>query len=526
MIYTSSQIQDVREDLFRRHREVSETIRRAMLALLTFALFCWLTLGSSDRSLIVGDETVKVPFVEVNLSFPAFLIVAPFLLIVLTVYLHVFFEERLRLEERLRRTAVRRIYDPEAIAGFREKIVNKGNDSGRVATLFNFDHPVARRLTDFIFYLLVPLTLGAITWKALTRIEWAVPMMAVMVTVTTTLANVQHMRSPNRVWSSRTVRCAYGALGVILFMSFSFFPPLTGGLQRPFNLYRADLQEAWLFGADLRNADLQFANLSRADLSRADLSGSSLSRADLSGADLSRATLIGANFVKATLIGATLSDANLSDAALSDATLSEVNLSDASLSGADLSHADLSGADLSRATLIGADFVKATLIGATLSDANLSDANLSNAILSDTTLIRANFVDAALSGATLNDATLSFAILIDATLSGANLGGANLVLADLNSADLSLADLSRTNFSDANLSDAALSDAILTGADLSYAILSYADLSGAILIDATLNDAILNGAKFCRTTMPDETECNRDCDGGGKCTWLEAQENR
>lgn len=49
----SNQSLGVPEDLLRRHREVSDTIRRTMLALLTFSLFCWLTIGSPDRSLIV-----------------------------------------------------------------------------------------------------------------------------------------------------------------------------------------------------------------------------------------------------------------------------------------------------------------------------------------------------------------------------------------------------------------------------------------------------------------------------------------
>jgi hypothetical protein len=51
-----------REDRLRRHREVSETLNRTMLALPTFALFCRLTaLGSPDRLLVVvGAATLAV----------------------------------------------------------------------------------------------------------------------------------------------------------------------------------------------------------------------------------------------------------------------------------------------------------------------------------------------------------------------------------------------------------------------------------------------------------------------------------
>jgi hypothetical protein len=111
-----------RDDLLGRHREVSESLNRSMLALLTFCLFCWLTLGSPDRMLIVDDPTIKVPFIDVALSFSSFLIVAPFLLVVFAIYLHVFFRERMELEAAL---------------------VDHGG-SRRAATLFNLDSPAAR----------------------------------------------------------------------------------------------------------------------------------------------------------------------------------------------------------------------------------------------------------------------------------------------------------------------------------------------------------------------------------------------
>src|SRR5690606_38403658 len=86
-------------------------------------------------------------------SFPAFLITVPLGLFVLLVYLHIFEAERLRLGTEL------------------------GNKAGgRLPTLFNLSHPAARFLSAFIFYWLVPLTLGAVTWKAWARpVEWGYP---------------------------------------------------------------------------------------------------------------------------------------------------------------------------------------------------------------------------------------------------------------------------------------------------------------------------------------------------------------
>ena len=354
-------MQDTREDLLRRHREVSETIRRAMLALLTFALFCWLTLGSPDRLLIVGDETIKVPFVEVDLSFPAFLFVAPFLLIVLTVYLHVFYEERLQLEKRLRQTVVLRSYDPEAIPGYREQLIN--DDAGRAAMLFNFDHHAARRLTGFIFYMLVPLTLAAITWKALAQIAWGVPMMTVLATVTIGLAYVRHMRLPNRRWSARTVRCIYGTLAVAL-----LFVILQGShQQRPLNLYRAELPEAWLLGANLRFADLADANLQGANLQ-----GVNLSEADLRRANLDSAKLIGADLREAYLHSADLREADLSHAKLTSANFHNADLTNA------VFRADLSGVRVLEDYLPGADFSDIGPIDAKFCRTQMPDETICN----------------------------------------------------------------------------------------------------------------------------------------------------
>jgi hypothetical protein len=148
---TDEHSQDLRkrEDLLCQHREVSETLRRAMLALLAFSLFRWLAVAAPDRSLVVGEPTIEVPFADVPISFVAFLIVAPLILVVFSVYLHVFEGVRLRTEAELGDLAGKRL----------------------LATLSNFDHPIPRFLTTAIFYWLVPLTLGSMTYKALARPE-------------------------------------------------------------------------------------------------------------------------------------------------------------------------------------------------------------------------------------------------------------------------------------------------------------------------------------------------------------------
>jgi Pentapeptide repeats (8 copies) len=321
-----------RDVLLARHREVSESLNRSMLTLLTFCLFCWLTLGSPDRMLVVDDPTIKVPFIDVTLSFFSFLIVGPFLLVVFAIYLHVFFRERMELEAAL---------------------VDHGGNR-RAAMLFNLDSPAARLLTGFVFYWLVPLTLGGIAWKALARPEWGAPMLLLTVTITLALAYVWHVRSSER-GNLRRARLLYGGLAVVINVTiggiFLAFDPTMA--RRQLDLYRANLQSVWLVGSDLARADLRFANLPQAYLNMADLTGANLTAANLTGANLTAANLTGADLTRANLTGA--------------------NLRRADLAGANLAVADLTGADLTMADLIGADLTRANLTDTLLSSTRFAD---------------------------------------------------------------------------------------------------------------------------------------------------------
>jgi uncharacterized protein YjbI with pentapeptide repeats len=83
--------------------------------------------------------------------------------------------------------------------------------------------------------------------------------------------------------------------------------------------------------------------------------------------------------------------------------------------------------------------------------------------------------------------------------------------ADLSRADLRFANLGGADLYGANLSSADLTGANLRSADLRYANLKSADLRGASLRSAHLWSATLSGAKFCLTTMPDDTARNGHC---------------
>ena len=67
------------------HDETSKIIRRVFLTLTGTCLFCVITLaGSSDIQLLTAEATVKLPVLNYDMGFEAFLIVGPIVLISLT----------------------------------------------------------------------------------------------------------------------------------------------------------------------------------------------------------------------------------------------------------------------------------------------------------------------------------------------------------------------------------------------------------------------------------------------------------
>ena len=274
-----------------------------MLALLGAALFCVLTaLGSADKSLLAADSTIKVPFADAPMSFLGFIVVAPFLLIVLLLYLHIFYGywltcewERQYLNQQLR---------PPIEA---------------IPTLFSLPTVTPRVLTGFIFYWLVPLVLGVITWKA-----WAFPAMGhpltyvsgvvIIALVLLQLRRRSHPQSTGRTLLYCTPLFLVISLMVLVTVSPQWF-------RRPLYLFRAALSDAWLGGVDMRSASLGLANLQRAYLQQA-----KLQQADLQGANLPQANLQYANLPQANLQHANLQGADLTEA--KNLTQDQINVSD------------------------------------------------------------------------------------------------------------------------------------------------------------------------------------------------------
>jgi hypothetical protein len=267
--------QDYQKVMQQGHEKFSETVRLTMLSLLGFALFCLLiTFSAADSTLLVADPTIKMPFADIQVSFQSFLILAPFLLIVITLYLHIFYGYWLDLETDHRHlTHSRELGEP---------VIE------HLPTLFSLDHPVPRLLTAFIFYWLVPLVLATITWKAAVRPIWGLPLMFITGLVTTILVFLQIRRCPVSQRRRNRQRWLVIVLIMAWLVALTFNPQW---LERQWHIVRADLQGKWLAYEDLHAAyaelaNLQGANRQGAHLQRAHLQGAHLQRAHLQGAHL------------------------------------------------------------------------------------------------------------------------------------------------------------------------------------------------------------------------------------------------
>jgi hypothetical protein len=197
----------------------------------------------------------------------------------------------------------------------------------------------------------------AFVWNAAVFPDWGTALLSVTAAIV-----AMHLMLPLRrvSWGRRAVLSLIAAILVGgLMMSF-------GPLHRPFDLFRANLSDQWLWGEHLKGANLGLANLKGATLAYANLSGAALVAANLSLANLTEANLTEAN----------LSFANLTEVNLSSANLPSANLKNTKLMDAKLYEANLIDANLTEADLRKASFFSSNLTGANLTGANLSGATV------------------------------------------------------------------------------------------------------------------------------------------------------
>jgi hypothetical protein len=179
------------------HDENSKTVRRVFHTLAGTCLFCVVTLaGSPDSQLLTSEATVTLPILNFEMSFIAFLVVGPVLLIVLTVYLHIFVNHH------------RRFKISDAVT--QPMLPNFGNVSAKVATWL-------------LFYWMVPITLAVFAWKSWPRPVAGISLLAGTLGLVVILGFLQARRCPKswRRWAFPSLVLSF-CLSLIISFEGSF----------------------------------------------------------------------------------------------------------------------------------------------------------------------------------------------------------------------------------------------------------------------------------------------------------------
>ena len=324
------------------HESYAKTINKTMFALLGVGFYCLLkVIGESDKSLIVANTTIQTPVGGTSISFQSFLWVAPFLLVILAVYLHIVYGHWLKLERRR-----------EFLNDKSEKFGDATIES--IPALFSFKERLPRFFTNLVFYWFVPLTLWIMAYKAFALKESILWFSGFASIVTILLLFLQINRCPDSKSESTSrsrwlcwILSRWGAFGRLVafivnvpskrwfwnlprwvvsgvFVAFMVnLPSVSKSFRRPLNLPREDLKGAWLQGLDMEGADMNNVNLQGANLAGANLRNVNLQNASLQGANLKRAHLQNAHLNAANLQGTNIGGANFDGADLFSADFRE-----------------------------------------------------------------------------------------------------------------------------------------------------------------------------------------------------------
>lgn len=421
--------------------EASKNARKIYFLYVGILGYCALTVvTTTDRQIILND-TVRLPFVNLNVWLSGFFIIAPLMAIFVFVYLQLYLSRLNRLI-----TDLRANYAPIKKGRLYPWMINFAEDPDE-----GFIGKLQILIVKFSLWWLLPIVLALFPlWfvkKHVPVFSYIVGTLPILGTSIVLLfwchyEGIQDKFKISQI--SKFIRSNSGkivlAFVMLIYEASLFFyiipyakdiETFCVDLSYQVLINEPEKDYVGIYWLDLNGAHLEGANLTSTILKRADFRGAHLQRANMSNANLQEADLSRAN-----LQGAELLDTNLQGAYLGVAILQEADLSFANLQGADLPNANLQGADLSFAILQGFDLGVANLQGADLGDANLQEADLSVANLQKADLRRAKLQGANLWNADLQGTNLSYANLQEAYLERANLQEAGLNGANLQGADL------------------------------------------------------------------------------------------
>jgi uncharacterized protein YjbI with pentapeptide repeats len=443
-------------------KEASQNARKLFFGMLLACGYIALTVATTDDLRLMTNSTSSpMPIIGSSIPIVYFYFSAPFLLVGLYCYLHLYQQ---RLWEGLAKLPA--VFpDGRALNETAYPWLMNGLISRHFIRLKDHQPKLAglqTGLSIFLSWWTVPLTLFFVWQRYLRRHDMVWTSVHVFMLVATMGAGLLFYLTAKQTLEGRGIETVPGpktgrmvfSLKHFLFLlvvgsglfavSFGCIYNMPGFVFRSLQLLgfsaNVNLSEAEIStppgNFDRNNPDhLMFvkgAFLAGRNLRHAVLSHAFLVKADLRGADLGFADLRGAN-----LMGAQLEGANLRGADLRKAKFSWVSTE--SNDGKYLWNAKMSGVDLT-----GADLRQAGM------PENLSGIILQKARMENTNLRGIRFNDADLRGANLRGSKLDRSVLKGARLTGSNLAGTTLFYTDLAGADLTGVDFTGARFNSTN----------------------------------------------------------------------------
>lgn len=420
------------EDLQKEAEHLAGHVRQNFLLLIGASGSMFLTLSVSNVRLILGNDEIVLPLIDVPATLSSLIVIGPVLILCLMIYMHL-------LLERLHELAKLGAHPPQIY-------------------FFTIRNKPSRIVAVACLYIAPPAIMWWYFFRTSFRPEAWLLLTLACLTLLGSSAALMH-RSPPPKGSLRGLAATAFCGASALFVVMSAVGYASYGMA-PFRSVTARITDFGLQGADLSKAagDVTFIGfnfdgqcLSEANLSGLDFSGASFAGADLSGADLSGAILTGADLRGSDLTGANLMETRMDTASLAEALVMRARAERAVFDDADLSASRFDQSTLTNASLlrVNAPYVSfrqstmnnARLSGATLTCGDFRETEATRALFqrlsaeaadfTSATLTRSNFVaslldDADFSKALMTDVNVGGASLLRTDLSGALLGGANL----------------------------------------------------------------------------------------------------
>ncbi|MEQ8710963.1 MAG: pentapeptide repeat-containing protein [Rhodospirillales bacterium] len=476
------------------HDKVSNTISKTFNILGLASLFFVITLAAPDVSFMAADARVQMPVMNFAISFDAFLLIGPVLLVALTIYLHIFIRHQRRFS---------------AIP-----------QEQQLPTIFNISDGAPSLITWVLFYWMPPAILAVFAYRAMPRPLMGPVMLELTIIMAAGLLFLQGRRChpSRRRWAVPVLSASM--TGLILFGLYSSLIEIP--FHRDLYLFRGDLTEKDLRGFDLKNAYLKEAKLDRANLQGARMDDANMSQTSFTGADLRDTNLRQADIRSAVLENANISNADLSRADLRNAVLTDANFALANLFETRLEGAIFYPDGLKQACNWAlADYGDAPpgYLGLPANIRNrISQLDFSEVVFDDIRFCRANLRGASLDKSSFHRGLADHANMRDLSANGLLATGASFIGSDLRNSSFVDARLSETDFSDANLTEATFRRADLRSTQFRLARIRNgrfvgADLTRADFIDADLSEVSFRGANLDQVDFTDAVMIEADLRG-------------